>query len=63
MKLWVARNENNELYLYSSKPVNGGDGNFYLGETDSDDVIRLNDEEYNEVTHENSPIEIELKIK
>ena len=62
MKLQIARNENNELYLYSSKPIRGGDGNFYLCETDSDDVIRLNDEEYKEVTYENSPQEVEIVL-
>lgn len=63
MKLWIARDINNELYLYASKPVCGEDGIFRMNETDDADFIKLDSNEYTIVTFENSPQEVELVIK
>lgn len=62
MKLWIARDINNELYLYTSKPICSEDGIFYMNETDSDDIIKLDSNEYTIITFENSPQEVELKL-
>ena len=62
MKLWIARDIDNELYLYASEPVCGKDGIFYINKTDSDDIIKLDNNEYPIVTFENSPQEIELSL-
>lgn len=62
MKLWIARDINNELYLYASEPVCGTDGIFYMHETDCADIIKLDSNEYATVTFENSPQEVELSL-
>ena len=62
MRLWIARDIDNGLYLYASKPVCGEDGIFYINKTDSDDIIKLDSNEYAIVTFENSPQEVELSL-
>lgn len=62
MKLFIARDKNNELYLYASKPICGEDGIFRMNETDDFDLIKLDSNEYTMVTFENSPQEVELTL-
>lgn len=62
MKLWIARDIDNGLYLYTSEPVCGEDGIFYINKTDSDDIIKLDSNECAIVTFENSPQEVELSL-
>lgn len=62
MKLWIARDIDNGLYLYASEPVCGEDGIFYINKTDSDDIIKLDNNEYPIVTFENSPQEVKLSL-
>jgi hypothetical protein len=60
MKLWIARDKDGELYLYPSKPRKG-DYRFVCGYV-YEDYINLNYDEFPEVTFENSPVQVELKL-
>lgn len=60
MKLFIARDEDGELYLYPSKPRKG-DYRFVCGYV-YEDYINLNGDEFPEITFENSPREVELKL-
>lgn len=59
MKFWIARDEDEMLYLYSKKPTkNEKNGCF-------DEVIPLidiNKNDFSEVTWKNSPQEVEIKL-
>ena len=68
MKLWIARNEDGELFLYYNRPVREigrydrgvfFSGYFY-GKTDKQ--MCLEDDDFLEVTWENSPQQVELKL-
>ena len=61
MKLWIARDESGYIYLYESKPVliAGCSGRIWSG----DDAFELDPDSCPEVTFENSPMEVELKLK
>jgi hypothetical protein len=63
-QLWVARNKDYSLFLYTSKPTK--QGNRFVGEIDEDGYyalsIQLNKGLLPEVTFENSPQEVELKL-
>ena len=57
MKMWICRNAQGWLYLHDNKPLHKGqewtfDGNYYIIDS------RL----FPEVTFENSPMEVELKL-
>ena len=57
MKIWIARDADSLLYLYSKKPVLVGnyfDSKYLIGE--------INKTSFQEVTFENSPQEVELKL-
>lgn len=66
MKLYVARDENGELYLYTIKPKRSViDGVFataksYRGQVN--DLMRIPDEELPAVTWKNSPQLVEVEI-
>ena len=60
MKLWIARDIDGGLYLYMNKPIKG-DYRFTCGYV-FDDYIQLDSDEFPEVTFENSPQEVELKL-
>ena len=57
MKLWIARDKSGLLCLYDKKPTFDGD---YWVSSDSWSFLDL--EYFPEVTFENSPKEIELKL-
>lgn len=67
MKLWIARDENNELWIFDKKPnlvpkdENYDYGFFDLGK-DGEWNNMLNASLFPEVTFENSPKEVELKL-
>jgi len=61
MKLWIARDKNKALFLYLKKPI--------LDEIFEDSwdypngcFGQLNENEFPEVTFENSPKEVEIKL-
>lgn len=65
MKFWIARDKNNKLYLYREKPFKG-DAIFscqcYNNAKSWDEYFELDESLFPEVTFENSPKEVELKL-
>lgn len=65
--LWIARDENGGLYLYSNKPIKQkfGEQNFFKSESKSNDgnydEIKIDSALFPEVTFENSPQQLVLK--
>lgn len=57
MKLWIARDKNRDLYLYEREPIRESD--FFYS---SYDTIEVDKNLFPEVTFENSPQEVELKL-
>ena len=57
MKLWVARDKDGNLYLYEMEPIRAFDY-FYSSYTS----IEIDENLFSEVTFENSPQEVELKL-
>lgn len=60
MKLWIARNEDGTLALFKTKPMslyNEGNASYWAGST-----LYLSRYDFPEVTYENSPQEVELKL-
>ena len=60
MKLQIARDKDNDLRVFTSKPYqrNG----IFRTEFDKDDFIFIDSDMFPEVTFENSPQEVELKL-
>jgi len=60
MKLWIARDQNGDLFLYPIKPDR------YVTEYyvffNGDDCYDIDNRLFPEVTFENSPMEVELKL-
>lgn len=56
MKLWIARSEGGELTLHSRKPI------YHKGYGWISVCTILNSKEFPDVTFENSPKEVELKL-
>lgn len=64
--MWLARDKDGSICLYEQKPIKGDE--YFMGGKveDSDSFIvceSLNPSDFPEVTWENSPIEVELKLK
>lgn len=62
--MWLARDEDRTLYLYSSKPIKREDTNWWdLDEEDGDGYVNQIDSRlFSEVTYENSPQEIKISF-
>lgn len=60
MGMWIARDTDGELYLYPNKPIKG-DYRFTCKYV-YDDYIALNSDYFPEITFENSPKQVELKL-
>ena len=60
MELWIARDKNNALGLYSVEPTLYD--NKYFDGTFSSQMIDFDEDLYPEVTFENSPQMVELKL-
>lgn len=60
MKLWIARNKDNTLVIFQSKPFlnNNQEWDEYLNE----DYMYIPEYLFPEITFDNSPQEIELKL-
>ena len=58
MKLWIARDSNDSLFLHDEKP----ELEKLYGYWHSDNFFRLNTDEFPEVTFENSPQEVDIKL-
>lgn len=59
MKLWIARDESGELYLYDDVPEKLPT---YFVQQGYKTVIKLSDDLFPEITFNNSPKEVELKL-
>ena len=59
MKMWIARDPNEDLFLHAREPFLEGEKRGWL----SCGFIKLDNDEFPEVTFENSPMEVELVIK
>lgn len=68
MTMWIARDPNGELYLFDEKPYYRVDYGFWMhhpyAPLNADKMV-IHDiyGEFEDITFENSPIEVELKIK
>ena len=63
MKLWIARDFDGYLNLYVDKPLLDSNDNIYYTDSDmEDDYINIDKDSFPEVTFENSPQEVELKL-
>ena len=63
MKLWIARDFDGLLNLYVNKPSLDSNDNMYYTDSDmEDDYINIDKDLFPEVTFENSPQEVELKL-
>lgn len=60
MKLWIARNKDNTLVLFQSKPVLTDDLDW--NEILNEDWMFIPEYLYPEVTFENSPQQVKLKL-
>lgn len=60
MKFWIARDKDNDLRVFTSRPYqrNG----IFMTEFDNDDFIFIDSGMFPELTFENSPREVEFKI-
>ena len=55
--VWVARDDDGSLWIYTTKPVKS-DGMFHCSATG--DMFQIDDSVYPEITYENSPIKVKL---
>ena len=60
MKLWIARDQNGDLFLYPIKPDRYVTENYVF--FNDDDWWNIDSDLFPEVTFENSPMEVELKL-
>lgn len=61
MKLWIARDLDNMLSIYEDEPILRNN-KFLPNFNESCNWTELNREEFPEITFENSPQEVELKL-
>lgn len=59
MELWIARNCNNCLYMYDERPKQH---NGFFSSSDWCIIYPIDDDLFPEVTFENSPKKVELKL-
>ena len=66
MKLWIARDKDNALWLYNAKPIKNESLGAFVGTGFENgywcEEYSLDEESFPEVTFENSPQEVELKL-
>ncbi len=60
MKLWIARNDDNTLVIFQSKPILNN--NHGWDEILNEDYMFIPEYLYPEVTFENSPQQVELNL-
>lgn len=65
MKFWVARDEDGDLFLYNQKPsiLKTGVDPCDCFQAPNKEFLVISNDLFPEVTFENSPREIELKVK
>lgn len=60
MKLWIARDKNGPLWVFKRKPIRGG--KTFDIELGIHERMYLEESQFPEVTWENSPQQVELKL-
>lgn len=64
MKLWIARDKDNSLALFKTRPINHADMCWFPREdVDCGNYIILPESEFPDVTFDNSPKEINVDCK
>lgn len=58
--LWIARDKDNSLFIYSKKPIKNYNSYIYAAEDDLDSTS-ISEELYPEITFENSPKQLIIK--
>lgn len=61
--MWLARDLGGGLYFYEDKPNRNEEEGFFDSGTDPFSCAKIYDNSHPEVTWENSPVEVELKLK
>lgn len=61
MELYIARDKYGGLYLYNDKPIKSNNFGLFQADYNSDE-IEIDSELFPEVTWENSPQQVELKL-
>lgn len=61
MKMWIARDSDDTICLFQEKPTNKNDDRIVWWWSNAE-CMTLNKADYPEVTFENSPMEVELKL-
>ena len=56
--VWVARDDDRSLWIYTTKPVKGG--GMFQSCSATGDMFQIDDSVYPEITFENSPIRVKL---
>ena len=63
MKLWVVIDFDGVLNLYVTKPsLDSNDNMYYVDGDMEDDYLNIDKDSFHEVTFENSPQQVELKL-
>lgn len=63
MELWIARDFDGILNLYVNKPSLDSNDNMYYTDSDmEDDYLNIDKDLFPEVTFENSPQQVEIKL-
>ena len=64
MKMWIARDENGMIFLHSIRPYKVGRGLYpaYWNNEEENAMLLGSKYTFPEVTFENSPMEVELKL-
>lgn len=63
--LWIARDKDGKLFLYNYLPNRNNDSGNFMEEVDdmwNGEVMRIDPKLFPEVTWENSPKQVELKL-
>ena len=55
--VWVARDDDGSLWIYTAKPIEAG-GMFHCSATG--DMFQIDDSVYPEITYDNSPVKVKL---
>lgn len=60
--LWIARDKDGWLYMYEHKPIKARESFYYDEESVDGYVCKFQEDFLPEITWENSPMEVELKL-
>ena len=63
MKLWIARDENHDLWLFTEKPERNIFQRYWFSDYGETMKLDAHDIQFKELTWNDEPIEVELKIK